>query len=137
MSVTPLTPEEEAERIIADSEAVCWQVIDNTAPLCLRDDLRHRVAKALDLERAKVAAFVARTHCECCAEKDAKLAAAVEALREEFARGLERGAEVAEATIPRAHTYASENADIYRAQDDARDRIAAALRAEAKEVRRG
>lgn len=34
-----------------------------------------------------------------------------------------------DSAVPRAHTYASENADIYRAGDYARDRCIAAIRA--------
>jgi hypothetical protein len=42
---------------------------------------------------------------------------------------LEEAAKIAEAALPRAHTYASENADLYYAQDAVRDRIVGAIRA--------
>jgi hypothetical protein len=41
--------------------------------------------------------------------------------------GMTEAAGVARRAFPRAHTYASENADRYRAQDDARDVIVGAL----------
>ena len=48
---------------------------------------------------------------------------------------LEEAIRVAERAWPQAHTYASENADLYRAQDDVRDRIIDALRERIRFVR--
>lgn len=52
-----------------------------------------------------------------------------QALADERQRVWEEAANVAEQAIPKAHTYASENADIYRAQDDAKLIIVKAIRA--------
>lgn len=41
--------------------------------------------------------------------------------------GMREAADVARRALPRAHTYASENADRYRAQDDARDVVVGAI----------
>jgi hypothetical protein len=56
----------------------------------------------------------------------AEVAAQVEAARRD-----EREANITACrkAVPRAHTYASENADIYRAGDAARDMCIAAIRA--------
>jgi hypothetical protein len=51
------------------------------------------------------------------------------ALADVRAETIERCAQRAETYFPRAHTYASENADVYHAQDDAQIRIAKAIRA--------
>ena len=45
-----------------------------------------------------------------------------------FQEGLESAAKVAETIYPKAHTYSSENADIYRAQDGTMKSIAKAIR---------
>lgn len=62
---------------------------------------------------------------ECAVEK-----AVASARRAAF----EECAEIAENAGPKAHTYASENADVYRAYDDARDEIAVAIRARLREI---
>lgn len=51
-----------------------------------------------------------------------------EAVDEAVSAERERCARIAEKAFPPAHTYASENADVYRAQDAAAARIAAAIR---------
>jgi hypothetical protein len=50
------------------------------------------------------------------------------ALADAEKRGMERAAEIAKMAWPRAHTYASENADLYRAQDHAVSRVITAIR---------
>lgn len=63
-----------------------------------------------------------------CGERRALIRAAV-------ARGMEMAAGICKEAVPRAHTYASENADVYRAADGARDRCIKAILARAKETR--
>lgn len=58
--------------------------------------------------------------------------AIADALADAERRGMERAAKIAENAIPRAHTYASENADIYHAQDDAMSIIVKAIRYQSK-----
>lgn len=52
----------------------------------------------------------------------------VAALSEARAAALEEAAKACMEAWPRAHTYASENADLYRMQDNIRDRCIAAIR---------
>lgn len=57
---------------------------------------------------------------------DAALAAVIPAIQ---AEALERAAVAGRKAWPKAHTYASENADMYRAQDHAVETVLAAIRA--------
>lgn len=60
--------------------------------------------------------------CLTPAEVEARVAAAQR-------EGIEQALETARKSWPRAHTYASENADLYRTQDRAVDHVLAAIRA--------
>ena len=84
-----------------------------------------------------------RTECEELCEKLDKafvcnrstLGESVEILmafaRAQQAKGLREVAEIIRITFPKAHTYASENADVYRAQDDTVKAIVHKLEAQA------
>ncbi len=62
---------------------------------------------------------------------DALDAMLAEARRE----GMEEAERIAEKAWPRAHTYASENAETYRAQDHAVSKVVAAIRARIEEIK--
>ena len=97
-----------------------------TPPADLADSLAAQVEAARREERDRMQASLDTI----AAQRDA-------ALKDGFLAGFregaikERGACIAACrkAVPRAHTYASENADIYRAGDAARDRCIEAIRA--------
>lgn len=64
-----------------------------------------------------------------CAMNALRAAVELQPLSSDREAVIEECAAKAEASWPRAHTYASENADLYRAQDHARDCIVRAIRA--------
>jgi hypothetical protein len=110
-----ITSPEDSVMIAATWEAGLWSY-----PSVDQDYAPEELARLGDAVR-----YVAPCH------TPAEVAALVEAARRE-----EREANIAacQKAVPRAHTYASENADIYRAGDAARDRCIEAIRAALKET---
>jgi len=79
--------------------------------------------------RAKVEALQT-----CIEDRDrdiAILSGQVQYIQAQQAKGLREVAEIIRITFPKAHTYASENADVYRAQDDTVKAIVHKLEAQA------
>ena len=101
-----------------------WVAAENGTPFLVKWDVRAKQwdADGLPFQPAEMARVRYLGPCHTPAE----VAALVEAARRE-----EREANISACrkAVPRAHTYASENADIYRAGDAARDMCIAAIRA--------
>jgi hypothetical protein len=109
-----------------ERDGVHWAAAENGTPFLVKWDARAKQwdADCLPFQPAEMARARYLGPCHTPAE----VAALVEAARRE-GEATEREACIAACrkAVPRAHTYASENADIYRAGDVARDRCIEAI----------